>query len=135
MSERIPRKIVLAADDSILRASYARDLRAAGHEVWEAEDGGQALALVRARAPGLLLIDRWLPTMNGLEVLERLKSVTEAVGLTVVILSNDIEADARLEGSALGVADWWRKDLSAVELCGRVEQVMKAAHPSFERGG
>ena len=72
MSDSVAATIVLAEDDSDLRAIYAQDLREAGHVVWEAEDGGQALALVRARSPELLLLDIWMPILNGLEVLERL---------------------------------------------------------------
>lgn len=126
---------MLASDDPDLRSRYAQRLRDAGHEVREAEDGGQALALVRACAPQLLLLENWLPIFNALEVLGRLRSTPPAAGLTAVVLSNDNDADSRLEGSALGVADWWRTDLSPDELCGRVEEVTRSARRSFEPGG
>lgn len=125
MSERIAARIVLAEDDSVQRAIYAQSLRNEGHTVWEAVDGGQALELVRSRSPELLLLDIWMPIFNGLEVLERLKTTSEAVGLKVVILSNLHDADTRLEGSALGVVDYWTKDLSVIELCSRVKEIMR----------
>ena len=107
---------------------YAQSLRLAGHCVWEAEDGGQALELVRSRSPELLLLDIWMPIFNGLEVLERLKTTPQAVGLKVVVLSNHHDADTRLEGSALGVVDYWTKDLRPLtsakgskRSCGRSE--------------
>ena len=134
LSESISVTIVLVQDDPVLRASHAQALREAGHEVREAEDGAQALALVRARAPDLLLIDAWLPILNGLEVLERLKSSPEAVGLSTVVLSNQNDADTRLEGSALGVVDCWTKDISAADLRSRVEQVARSIRRSSERG-
>jgi DNA-binding response OmpR family regulator len=124
---KVAATIVLADDDSDLRAIYAQCLRQAGHVVWEAEDGAQALALVRSRSPGLLLLDIWMPILNGLEVLERLTSAPEAVGLKVVVLSHQDDADTRLEGFALGVADYWMKDMSVVDLCDRIEQIM---HPT-----
>lgn len=133
MSESVAVTIVLAEDDSDLRAIYTQSLRNAGHVVWEAEDGGQALALVRSRSPELLLLDVWMPILNGLEVLERLKSAPEAVGLKVVVLSNQHDADTRLEGSALGVVDYWTKDMAVVDLCGRVEQIMRTAETSLSR--
>ena len=40
--------------------------------VWEAADGAQALALFEAHAPELLILEIWMPILNGLEVLERL---------------------------------------------------------------
>jgi CheY-like chemotaxis protein len=60
--------IVLAEDDSDLRAVYAQCLRQAGHVVWEAEDGAQALALVRSRSPELLLLDIWMPILRPTNV-------------------------------------------------------------------
>jgi DNA-binding response OmpR family regulator len=135
LSESMALTIVLAEDDSALRSIYARSLRAAGHVVWEAEDGAQAVALVRSRSPELLLLDIWMPILNGLEVLERLKSTSEAVGLTVVVLSSHNDADTRLEGSALGIVDYWTKDISVSDLPGRVEQIMRPVQTSFGRPG
>src|SRR4051794_16315547 len=64
--------IVLAEDEADLRALLAECLRRDGHIVWEACDGGEAVSLVRAHAPALLLLDIWMPVLNGLEVLEHL---------------------------------------------------------------
>ena len=110
--------IVLAEDDADLRALYAECLRREGHVVLEACDGGEALSLVKSHAPGLLLLDIWMPVLNGLEVLEHLGRSAEAVGLKVIVLSHLSDADTRLEGFALGVVDYWTKDLSLAELCG-----------------
>ena len=129
----VPATIVLAEDDSDLRAIYAQCLREAGHVVWEAEDGAQALALVRSRSPELLLLDIWMPILNGLEVLERLASAPEAVGLKVVVLSHQNDADTRLEGFALGVADYWTKDMSVVDLRDRIEQIMRPKSTASHR--
>ena len=65
MSASVAATIVLAEDDPDLRAIYAQCLREAGHVVWEAADGAQALALVRITSPELLLLDIWMPILNG----------------------------------------------------------------------
>ncbi len=75
------------------------------------------LRLVRAHSPELLLLDIWMPVMNGLEVLENLRGNTQAVGVKVVVLSQQDDADTHLEGYALGIEDYWTKDLSLDELC------------------
>lgn len=116
--------IVLAEDDPDLRTLYAAWLRRCGHRVWEAADGGEALAQVRANRPQLLLLDVWMPVLSGLEVLEYLALRSEVVGLKVVVLSHQRDADTRLEGFALGIADYWTKDLSLEELSGRIEAVL-----------
>jgi DNA-binding response OmpR family regulator len=116
--------IVLAEDDADLRAVYAECLRRAGHVVVEAADGAEALSMVRAHVPELLLLDIWMPILNGLEVLEHLGRTSEAVGLKVVVLSQLSDADTWLEGFALGVEDYWTKDLSLADLCARIEQLI-----------
>ena len=122
--------IVLAEDDANLRALYAEWLRRAGHRVWEAADGAEAVACVRAHRPDLLLLDIWMPILNGLEVLEHLGKAWEAVGLKVVVLSHQGDADTRLEGFALGVADYWTKDLSLAELSSRIDSLLDLSAPS-----
>jgi DNA-binding response OmpR family regulator len=127
--------IVLAEDDSGLRRIYAEHLRRAGHVVWEAADGGQALALVRTHAPDVLLLDIWLPILNGLEVLEQLAGATEGVGLQIVVLSHQNDSDTSLEVYALGVVDYWTKDLPVDELGVRIERMMRQAPTAASQTG
>ena len=93
------------------------------------------MALVRSRTPELLLLDIWMPILNGLEVLERLTSAPEAVGLKVVVLSHQDDADTRLEGFALGVIDYWTKDMSVADLRDRIEQIMGPTSTASHRPG
>jgi DNA-binding response OmpR family regulator len=132
MRAKIRATIVLADDDADLRALYADCLRRDGHVVLEAADGGEALKLVRDHTPELLLLDVWMPILNGLEVLERLGQSSSAIGLKVVILSHLCDADTRLEGFALGADDYWTKDLSLVDLCSGIQDVMSGS-PNMPR--
>ena len=116
--------IVLADDEPELRAIYSACLRAAGHVVWEAGDGEEAIRLVLTRRPSLLILDVWMPRVNGFEVLERLRQEAHSANLRVVMLSNLGDSDTRLEGFAVGVADYWIKGLSLAELQRRVDRVM-----------
>jgi len=124
--------IVLAEDDADLRVLYAQWLRRAGHRVWEAADGAEALSAVRTHRPDLLLLDIWMPILNGLEVLEHLSRAEHGVGLKVVVLSHQSDSDTRLEGFALGVVDYWTKDLSLAELSTRIESVLGSPSPATE---
>ncbi|MGO8900931.1 MAG: response regulator transcription factor [Isosphaeraceae bacterium] len=124
--------IVLAEDDADLRVLCAQWLRRAGHRVWEAADGAEALSAVMAHRPDLLLLDIWMPILNGLEVLEHLSRAAQGVGLKVVVLSHQGDSDTRLEGFALGVVDYWTKDLSLAELSARIESVLESPSPATE---
>lgn len=117
-------EIVLAEDDQDLRAVYATCLREAGYVVWEAADGQDAVSLVAEHRPALLLLDVWMPVLNGFEVLEQIQSDPFATGLKIVMLSNLSDSDTRLECFAAGVTDYWVKGLPLAELCRRVEALL-----------
>lgn len=119
--------IVLAEDEPDLRALYAEYLRRCGYVVWEAADGAEAASLVRAHRPDLLLLDHWMPVLNGLEVLEQIRDAREAIGLKVVLLTHQRDADTRLEGFALGAAAYWTKDLTLEELGTRIQTLLDSA--------
>lgn len=128
--------IVLAEDEPALNALYATVLRGAGHCVHPATDGAQALELARGVAPDLLILDLWMPILNGLEVLEYLRS-RGGFSFKVVMLSNHSDADKRLEAFALGVDDYWTKDLTLMELLERVRELSRgvaAAPPAAVQG-
>lgn len=127
--------IVLAEDEEDLRRLYAECLRRAGHTVWEAADGAEATAMVRTHNPDLLLLDLWMPILNGLEVLEQLRDAREAMTTKVVMLTHQRDADHRLEGFALGIAAYWTKDLSLSELGAKIEAVLGSVDVPRPRGG
>jgi two-component system chemotaxis response regulator CheY len=70
-------KILVADDSRAMRMIVLRTLRQAGlggHDIVEAEDGAQALELVRTFQPDLILSDWNMPNMNGIEFLNALRA-------------------------------------------------------------
>jgi DNA-binding response OmpR family regulator len=122
--------IVLADDEPDLRSIYAACLRSEGFEVWEASDGREALDLVETHHPALLLLDVWMPVLNGLEVVDRLRNDPIAGQMRVVMLSNLGDSDTRLEGFSAGVFDYWIKGLSLSEFSRRVKELVAEPHPA-----
>jgi CheY-like chemotaxis protein len=116
--------IVLAEDERDVRSLYAACLRGAGHVVWEAVDGQEALALVLRHQPALLLLDVWMPGLNGFEVLDHLRADAGGTGVKVVMLSNLTDADTRLECFAAGASDYWLKGDPLAEFCARVNALL-----------
>ena len=69
-------RVVLADDSRVMRQIIIRTLRQAGWRDWrivQAEDGGQALALVLEREPDLVLSDWNMPNLSGIELLRTLR--------------------------------------------------------------
>ena len=119
---------MLAEDEPDLRALYAECLRRLGYVVWEAADGGEATDHVRTYRPDVLLLDLWMPVLNGLEVLEQLRDAREAIGLKIVMLTQERDAETHLEGFALGASAYWTKDLSPSELRDQIQALLAPAN-------
>lgn len=66
-----PARLVVADDETHIRLVVAEKFRAAGHVVFEARDGEEALDLVREHRPDAIITDLQMPYMSGLELCER----------------------------------------------------------------
>jgi DNA-binding response OmpR family regulator len=117
--------IVLADDEVALRAVYAESLRRAGYSVVEAGDGREALACVADGPPALLILDAWMPDMNGFDVLDALRYNPAVSLMKVVMFSNLRDSDSRLEGFSSGVSDWWVKGIDLDDFLERVRQLLE----------
>jgi DNA-binding response OmpR family regulator len=127
--------IVLADDEPDLRSIYAVFLRKEGFVVHEAGDGREAIGLVESRRPHLLILDVWMPILNGLEVVEHLRHDRYSGGLKIVMLSNLNDSDTRLEGFSAGVCDYWVKGMALDDLCRRVKRILAEPHPADDLAG
>lgn len=116
--------IVLADDSDDLRAVYGDCLRSRGHEVHEAADGREAVELVHRVAPDLLLLDIWMPRLNGFEVLDVLRFDGVAGRLKVVMLSIVADGDSQLEAYGGGAVEYLVKGLALSDFLARVEGVL-----------
>ena len=128
--------IVLADDDGDLRAVYALCLRRAGYLVIEAADGREAVEAVRVHRPALMLLDLWMPGLNGFEVLGRLRDEPFAPPTRVVMLSCVADADARLECFGAGADGYLVKGLTLADFLDRIGAELAAGPgPAWAGGG
>lgn len=126
-----PLATVLVVDDMPAnRLVFERHLELLGHHVLTAEDGRQALEIVRTQAVDLVLLDLMMPVMNGYEALSEIKSDLATAHLPVVIISalNDVESVARCV--TLGADDFLFKPVDRLLLEARVAASLarKRAH-------
>src|SRR6185295_1656108 len=80
-------KVLIIDDDSDARLLLSQYVRDAGFEAISIGTGEQGLRLAASSQPALILLDIMMPTMNGLEVLERLRADASLAGIPVVIVS------------------------------------------------
>ena len=109
-----PRPVVLVVDDEdAVRATLREYLRDA-YEVLEAPDGPSALQVVKTRPVDLVLLDIRLPGMEGLEVLQRVKALDDAVEVVLVTAVKTVRT--AVEAMKLGAYDYLTKPFDFEEL-------------------
>ena len=80
--------VLLVEDSKFLKITAERLLTKAGFNVVTAQDGEEALRMVRAAAPDVVLLDMLLPKLGGQQVLLALKQDPITAGIPVIILSS-----------------------------------------------
>ena len=111
------RKIALIEDDASIREMYKMKLELSGYNIVTAEDGKEAVELVKKENPDLILLDILLPKKDGFEVLEEIKnSKDEKVkSIPIIMLSNLSSKEDISEAKKLGASDYFVKAKIAPE--------------------
>jgi len=86
--------ILVVDDDPIILSTLVDLLRAHGHRILEAANGRDGLSLARDERPDLILVDHHMPDMDGLAVVEALKSDAGTRGIPVVAFTSGTAAQA-----------------------------------------
>ncbi len=102
--------ILIVDDEAGVRASLAAVLRDEGYGVETADSGEACLDAVTRRVPDVILLDIWLPGMDGLATLERLRE--RRVEAQVVMISGHASVEAAVRATKLGAFDFIEKPLS-----------------------
>src|SRR5690606_9399518 len=108
-------------DQKIPRVAVAASLGEAGHDVATAESGEEGLRLAREWCPDVIVLDVYMPGLDGFEVVERLKEDPGTQQMPVIFLTADPPTDEVIvRGLDLGAYDFLTKDCSRAELLARV---------------
>lgn len=99
-------KILVVEDDRFLRELIVKKLSQEGFEVDFAVDGEDGLTKIKEGKPDIVLLDLILPTIDGFEVLRKLKEEDIVPSLPVIILSNLGQREDIEKGLSLGAADY-----------------------------
>lgn len=115
-----PGRILIVDDQEVLRFLLRRELTALGHVVDEAPDGPTALHMLRQRSFDIVLLDIMMPGMDGMQVLNHIKSDPDLFDLPVIVVSADIDIDHIVTCIRNGADDYVFKPYNIVLLNARI---------------
>jgi class 3 adenylate cyclase len=113
-------ELLVVDDNRVNRLLVARTLEQFGHRVAFAENGRQALEMLRSHPTDLVLLDIEMPEMNGYQTLEALRGDPKLRDVPVVMMSSVDEIDSVARCIEMGAEDYLFKPVNAVLLRARV---------------
>ena len=116
-------RILIVDDEKNIVSSLKGILADEGYDVSVAGDGLDALDIIQSDPPDLLLLDIWLPGMDGIEVLKTVK--TYHPNIEVLIMSGHGTIDTAVKATKLGAYDFIEKPFSMDLLTQSVQSVFK----------
>jgi len=120
---RLMTKVLLIEDDSETAEEIAAELADRGFDVEWSANGIDGLDRARSSRPDAMIVDRLLPGMDGLTVIEALRK--DQVRTPVLVLSALGAVDDRVRGLRMGGDDYLTKPFALVELVARIEALLR----------
>ena len=118
--------ILVVDDDSTNRTLRSTNLEEEGHSVEMAEDGLQALEILRARPFDVVLLDLLMPKMDGFQVLEKMKADSTLRHIPVIVISALDEMESVIRCIEMGATDHLPKPFDPVLLHARINASLAA---------
>jgi DNA-binding response OmpR family regulator len=120
-------RILIVEDDPDIAELVGRYLDKAGFAAERAASGRDALAMIAAKPPDLVVLDLMLPQVDGLEVCRVVRSDPKTSTIPIIMLTARAEESERIVGLELGADDYLTKPFSPNELVARVRALLRRA--------
>ncbi|MET0355133.1 MAG: response regulator transcription factor [Cellvibrio sp.] len=116
-------QILIVEDEKKVADFLVRGLRAEGYFIDWVADGSEALGVLIEQKPDLVILDRMLPKMDGLQICRLIRS--QQLPVRVLMLSALAEVSDRVDGLRAGADDYLVKPFAFEELLARIEALSK----------
>lgn len=120
-------RVLIVDDDPSTRSILAGALARPGREIEVAEDGFEALRLIEARLPDVIVTDVVMPRMSGWTLVKQLRAAPATAFVPVIFLSGLDAPEDRIQGFRLGGDDFVAKPVNLEELRLRIESALRHA--------
>ena len=120
------KRVLVVDDEPSIVISVEFLMKREGFEVSVARDGEEALALIGAERPDLVVLDVMMPKLNGFEVCERVRADPAFADMRILMLTAKGREAEMSKGLALGADAYMAKPFSTRDLVARVKELLKS---------
>ncbi|MBS0235840.1 MAG: response regulator [Proteobacteria bacterium] len=123
--------IMIVEDEESIASVLKYGLQRDGYSVRVVYNGEDAMTEALSNKPDLVLLDRMLPGVSGIEVCRMLRECPETANIPIIMVSAKGEEFDRITGLDHGADDYIVKPFSPAELAARIKAVFRRMRPAF----
>jgi len=120
----VPKKILVVDDEPDILKVVVFRLKKAGYEVAQAALGKEALRLMKAARPDLVVLDYRLPDMNGMDVARTMKADDKLKDVPIILLSASSGENMSAAVKDADINEYLKKPFDPDELLGKVRELV-----------
>jgi UDP-3-O-[3-hydroxymyristoyl] N-acetylglucosamine deacetylase len=120
--------VLVVDDEERIRSSLRGILSDEGFRVLDTGRAPEVMDLIEREHPAIVLLDVWMPDIDGIELLRRIKSERPAVA--VIMISGHANIQSAVAATKLGAADFIQKPFSVTGLLAAIARVLDGGHAS-----
>lgn len=118
------KQVLVVDDDELARMEIAHAIEKQGHSVSQAENGAQALEMLKAGIFDIVLLDLLMPGIDGYEVLHQMNADALLSTIPVIVVTAVGESDSAAKSAELGAVDHLTKPVDHQKLVDRVDAIL-----------
>ncbi len=122
--------LLIVDDEELIREVIKEYSIYEGYHIFEAEDGNQALEIIKKNDIDAIVLDIMMPKLDGFSTYKEIKKIKN---IPTIILSARSDEYDKLFGFELGIDDYLTKPFSPKELIARIKAITKRNHPEENR--
>jgi two-component system, chemotaxis family, chemotaxis protein CheY len=117
-------RILIVDDVTPIRDIVISILQKRGHRIFEAKNGDDALKIAREKKVHMVLTDVNMPGMDGISLIERMRSIESYKSVPIVVLAKEAKDENVQRAKAAGATDWVAKPFTEDSLVNKVNQIL-----------
>lgn len=121
--------ILIVDDEKSVRSFLRVSIESQGYKCIDTENGTNAVMLAASHSPDILILDLGLPDLDGIEVIKRIRKISQ---LPIIIVSARGHDREKVEALDAGADDYLTKPFSVPELLARIRVILR--HKTFVTG-